>query len=216
MPIKYEHNGVKEEYQVLQAAPDVRSGNYKKYKNGTLVESGFYKNNQKDSIWNIYSQFGKVAEGKYTLNKKEGIWSYYSWKGELVQKYDHSNDSLIYINRKENPETENSLNLSTDTMLKQAPIFIGGTTYMYALIANNMVYPKDAAEDGSSGTAYISFVVDTSGNTTEVKSLRKVGNGFDEEGIRLIELFGKSWIPARKDGKAIKVIFTLPLKFKIL
>jgi hypothetical protein len=51
------------------------------------------------------------------------------------------------------------------------------------------------------------------GNTTRVKVDQKVGDGFDEEAIRTIQLFGKGWIPGSQSGRKVKVSFQLPVRF---
>ena len=44
---------------------------------------------------------------------------------------------------------------------------------------------------------------------------RSAGYGFDEEGIRLVEMLGKAWIPGKQDGRIVQVQFNLPLTFKL-
>lgn len=206
----------KEVFQVKTEMPTIKNGTYKKYKNKKLIEIGFYKDNKKDSIWKIYSQGGQlIATGQYSSDTMIGIWTYFSKYNEIIQKYDHDKDSLIYFNVNGEKKIGNAPSVYPDTAQEQMPLFIGGTSYMYTLIENNMVYPKDAWMKIKSAKVYISFVVDTTGNTTEVKSLRHTGDGFDEEGIRLVESFGKAWIPGIQKGKKVKVQYNLPLSFKI-
>ncbi len=198
----------KEIFQVLKSDPEIKNGYYKKYKFKKLIETGFYKNNQKDSVWNIYSKNGKiVATGTYQSGIISGIWSYYSIDGALYQKYNHDTDQLIF--------SEDSLPESTQDMEEQIPIFIGGLYYMNTLIENNTIYPKEAWLKSRKATVYISFVVDETGNTTDVISTRPVGDGFDEEGVRLVTQLGKSWIPGVQKGKKVKVKYNLPLKFSL-
>lgn len=206
----------KEIFQVKKEMPPIKNGSYKKYKNKKLIEVGFYKDNKKDSIWKIFAQSGQlIATGWFNSDTMIGIWTYYSKQNEIIQKYDHNKDSLIYFYIKEEKKIGNAPNVYPDTAQELMPIFIGGTAYMYTLIENNMVYPKDAWKKLKSAKIFISFTVDTTGNTTDVKSLRPTGDGFDEEGIRLIESFGRAWIPGMQKGKKVRVRYNLPLNFKI-
>lgn len=196
--------------------PEIKHGSYKKYKNKKLIEEGFYKENKKDSTWNIYSQKGYlVASGNYISDSVTGVWNFFSLSNVLVQKYDYEHDSLLYFDINEEKKIGSPPATFPDTAQEQIPIFIGGTAFMFAMIENNMVYPEAALAKSKNANVYVSFEVDTVGNTTNVKSIRPVGDGFDEEAVRLVELFGKSWIPGVQSGKKVRVTYTLPLRFKV-
>jgi TonB family protein len=202
---------IKEVYQVLSSDNLVKQGKYKRFKRKKLIEEGFYKNNMKDSTWKIYSiDHGLIAEGNYKDDRKAGTWLYYSKQKELVQKCDHSLDSLLYINKAFLPVSKGN-----DSLNEVLPIFIGGMDYMHTIIENNMVYPDAAFELNKSGVVYISFVVDQHGSMTDIKSIKPAGNGFDEEALRLMNSFGRSWIPGRSKGKPVRVQYTIPLRFTL-
>ncbi len=84
---------------VLKSNPHIKKGKYTKHKNNILIESGYYSYNQKDSFWEYFSKQGKLmAKGFYKDGDKKGIWEYYSINSDLIQTYDHDNDSLTYYN----------------------------------------------------------------------------------------------------------------------
>ena len=206
----------KEVFQVIKDNPKIKNGNYKKYRSKKIIEVGFYKNNNKDSIWNIYNQNGKViATGNYKENKKIGVWKFYSKTGILVQEYNFSIDSLTYFNVTEEKKWNSSPSIYPDTASDQMPIFIGGSGYMHTLIENNLIYPTAAYKKLKKGNVYISFTVEKDGSVTNVKSLKLAGYGFDEEGIRLVESFIEKWIPGKQKGKLVRVQYNLPIKFSI-
>jgi len=206
----------KEIFQVLKENKSIKNGSYKKYRSKKLIESGYYKNNQRDSLWEIYSQKGQIiASGKYKADTLVGIWTYYSFSGSILQRFDHDHDSLIYFNIQEESKIGSAPKTFPDTAQDQFPIFIGGTAYMFTLIQNNIIYPFEAWKKLKTGKVLISFIVDSYGNTTEVVCKNPVGNGFDEEGIRLVKSFGKAWIPGVQKGRKVKVQYTLPLTFKM-
>ena len=204
----------KEVFQVLKENPDIKFGRYEKYKYKHLIEKGYYKNNQRDSIWSIYSQAGQqVATGYYKADSLVGIWSYFSSKGKLVQRYDYDKDSLLYFDVEEERKFGQAPFVYPDTARDQLPIFIGGRAYMIATLENNIQYPEEAWKQKKTAKVIVRFVVDEVGNTTQVKVDQKVGDGFDEEAIRTIQLFGKGWIPGSQSGRKVKVSFQLPVRF---
>ena len=207
---------VKEVFQVYKKYPDIKHGFYKRYKYGVLVEGGFYKDDKKDSTWNIYTLKGQlIASGNYKNDKQTGIWHFYSPTGILVQKYDYDIDSLLFFNVAEEKKFGPASSIYPDTAFEQLPIFIGGISYLNTIIANNMKYPREAWSRSYTTKIYISFHVDTEGNTVDVKSLRKEPYGFDDEGIRIVKLLGKGWIPGVQKGRKVIVQYNLPLNFDL-
>ena len=67
------------------------------------------------------------------------------------------------------------------TIVEEMPSFPGGEAERNKFLAENIVYPQQATENGIQGTVYVSFVVDSKGNVTDVKVLRGIGGGCDEK-----------------------------------
>ncbi|NVO18496.1 MAG: TonB family protein [Bacteroidetes bacterium] len=97
---------------------------------------------------------------------------------------------------------------------EQQPEFPGGEEKMKKFIADNIRYPQQAAESAIEGTVFISFVVNANGSISDIKILRGIGGGCDEEAIRVIKMMPK-WIPGKQDGKPVPVLFNLPVKFSL-
>lgn len=113
------------------------------------------------------------------------------------------------------PETQNfELILSNNNIVELVPEFEGGMYAFYMHIQKNMSYPAYARRMGVEGKVFVQFVVDEEGNITEVKTLRGIGAGCDEEAERIIRLSPK-WKPAMQDGKPVKVRMVLPITFKL-
>jgi protein TonB len=98
------------------------------------------------------------------------------------------------------------------TIVEQMPEFPGGASNMMKFIAENVKYPAMAREAGISGNVFVSFVVNRNGEISNVKILRGIGGGCDEEAIRVVRLM-PSWIPGKQNGKPVPVQFNLPIKF---
>ena len=79
----------------------------------------------------------------------------------------------------------------------------------YDFVGKNYKAP-DAKIDGK---VYIQFIVETDGSLTNFEILRDIGHGTGEEAVRVLKLSPK-WIPAEKDGKKVRVQFSLPISIK--
>ena len=74
------------------------------------------------------------------------------------------------------------------TIVEQQPEFPGGRDAFYQYIQNNLKYPSQARRMGIEGRVSVQFLVDKSGNITEVQAVRGLGAGCDEEAVRIINI----------------------------
>jgi protein TonB len=100
------------------------------------------------------------------------------------------------------------------TIFEEMPSFPGGEAERNKFLAENIVYPQQATENGIQGTVYVSFVVDSKGNVTDVKVLRGIGGGCDEEALRVVKMMPQ-WHPGKQNGKLVRVLFNMPIYFKL-
>jgi TonB family protein len=98
--------------------------------------------------------------------------------------------------------------------IEQQPKYPGEIYAMHKFLRDNMQYPTKAQETGTQGTIYIRFVVRDTGKITDAKVLAGIGNGCDEEALRVVKEM-PNWIPGRDNGKAVSVYYTIPIEFKL-
>ncbi len=99
-------------------------------------------------------------------------------------------------------------------IVEQMPQFPGGESALMEYVSKNVVYPEEAKEKEIQGRVFIGFVVEKDGSIGEVKVLRGIGGGCDEEAVRVIKGMPK-WKPGIKDGKPVRVSYMMPINFKL-
>jgi protein TonB len=99
-------------------------------------------------------------------------------------------------------------------VVEESAEFPGGMQKMYEFIGKNLVYPAMARESNVQGKVFVNFVVSKDGSISDVKVLRGIGSGCDEEAMRVVKMMPK-WQPAKNMGKPVKARFTLPINFKL-
>jgi|APHig6443718053_1056840.scaffolds.fasta_scaffold32436_2 periplasmic protein TonB len=99
-------------------------------------------------------------------------------------------------------------------VVENAPAFPGGDVARMKFLQDNIKYPQMARESGIQGTVYVTFVVERNGNVTDVKILRGIGGGCDEEAVRVVQNMPK-WEPGKQRGKPVRVQFNMPIKFTL-
>lgn len=107
--------------------------------------------------------------------------------------------------------------LTTDTILvvvQKMPEFPGGDRAIMKYLRENINYPEKAMQKGIEGTVYITFMVETDGRITDVKLLRGIGGGCDEEAVRVIENM-PNWKPGEIRDEVSRVAFTMPIRFSL-
>ncbi len=97
---------------------------------------------------------------------------------------------------------------------EQMPEFVGGIKAMMEYVQKNVQYPNMARDNGIEGTVALRFVVNENGNISDIELLRGIGSGCDQEAVRVVQSM-PTWKPGKQNGKAVKVYFTLPIKFKL-
>ncbi len=85
---------------------------------------------------------------------------------------------------------------------------------MIDFMVKNLKYPEKAVKDSVQGKVFVQCKVDKDGSLKDIKILRGIGYGCDEEAVRVIKMMPK-WEPALKDGKPVQTEFVLPIKFKL-
>lgn len=98
--------------------------------------------------------------------------------------------------------------------VEQMPQFGSGDKELMEYLANNIKYPAIARENGIQGTVVVQFVVDKDGAITQPTVVRGIGGGCDEEALRVVQGM-PNWSPGRQQGRAVKVKFTLPIRFRL-
>ncbi len=94
--------------------------------------------------------------------------------------------------------------------------FPGGIAAMGKYMRDNMQYPPMAREAGISGKCFLKFVVNETGEISNVEILKGVPgcSDCDKEAIRVVKSMPK-WKPAKMTGRSVKCYFNLPFSFKI-
>jgi len=100
------------------------------------------------------------------------------------------------------------------TVVESMPDFPGGDAARIKYLNENIKYPQMARESGIQGRVFVTFVVEKDGNVTDVRIMRGIGGGCDEEAIRVIKNMPK-WNPGKQRGKSVRVQFNMPILFKL-
>ncbi len=100
------------------------------------------------------------------------------------------------------------------TVVEEQPGYPGGEEARIGYLQQNIKYPEEAKELGIQGKVFVTFVVEVDGTISDVRVLRGIGGGCDEEAIRVVRSMPK-WVPGKQRGVPVRVQFNLPIKFTL-
>ncbi len=90
------------------------------------------------------------------------------------------------------------------------PSFPGGKNAFMSFIAKNFRAPE---EEGLSGVVKVSFIIETNGSISEIKTISDIGSDSGKEAERVL-LQCPKWIAGEEQGKLVRVIYELPITLK--
>lgn len=99
-------------------------------------------------------------------------------------------------------------------VVEKMPEYPGGEQARALYMVNSIKYPDAARKSGLQGTVYVTFVIEKDGEVTNVKVLRGIGGGCDEEAVRVVKNMPK-WKPGEQKGEPVRVQFNVPIKFAL-
>ena len=99
--------------------------------------------------------------------------------------------------------------------VEQMPSFPGGDNALAQYINSHLKYPSVSLEEGVQGVVQLRFVVNENGSVGEVQILKSTVDSYcDKEAKRVVASLPR-FTPGRQNGKAVKVWFTMPIRFHI-
>ncbi len=103
-----------------------------------------------------------------------------------------------------------------EKVIEEMPAYPGGNQALFKFIGQNIKYPKAARELGVEGIVVVQFVIMEDGNLDDIKVKQGIEGGkmCDKEALRVVHLMN-NWIPGKVNGEAVRVLFSLPIRFKL-
>ncbi len=121
-------------------------------------------------------------------------------------------ETVIEEIAEEEPEEENADEIFQ--VVEEGAEPPGGYASFYKYVGKNIKYPSQARRMGVEGKVYLQFIVEKNGRLTDVKIIRGIGAGCDEEAKRVLEKAPK-WKPGKQRGRPVRQRIVLPVNFKL-
>ncbi len=139
--------------------------------------------------------------------------------GSIDSKGKESSENSIPVVNNENGGSGNVKEESGEETynmynIEKYPQFPGGMEEWSKFLSKNLRYPNLARENNIGGRVIVFFVIEINGEITNLKVLRGIGAGCDEEAIRVIKK-SPLWSPGFQNGRAVRVSYIMPIVFRL-
>lgn len=98
--------------------------------------------------------------------------------------------------------------------VEQMPEYPGGEAALLKYLGCNIKYPAMERENDIQGTVVLKFVVIEDGSVGNIEVMRAISPNLSKEAIRIVKTL--KFKPGMQQGQAVKVYYTLPIKFSII
>jgi len=99
-------------------------------------------------------------------------------------------------------------------IVEEQAAFPGGDNAWSKYLRKHLKYPRSAMRMGIEGRIILSFVVDLQGNISDIKVVRGIGGGCDEEAKRVLSNSPR-WSPGKQRGRAVKSRMSIQFRFNL-
>jgi len=197
----------------------VHEGAYQYYfDNGVIAAEGNYRKGEKDGLWKYYNQEGNISDSMEFKNGRATIVKglYYLPGKQMMEMIDDVTNNELYItmydshgnviSNEDTPEDYTDLYFNTDKECS----FPGGANEWMRYISQAIIKHIDDFTDADYGTVLMRFVVDASGNISEVRPLNMKYSRLAMIVFNALDA-GPKWIPAERNSKKVKTIRVQPV-----
>lgn len=121
---------------------------------------------------------------------------------------------LLMVNTNAMAQNKKAANDKVLEKAEMMPEFPGGEQAMIKFVSENVQYPEEAKEKEISGRVLVGFIVEKDGSISDVKVVKGIGGGCDEEAVRVVKAMPQ-WKPGKEKGKPVRVSYMMPFTFKL-
>jgi len=197
------------------------------YQDGLISSKGSYKNEKEQGLWKNYTAAGRIInELNWKDGLKEGVFIEYDSLGNKINEGIYKADTIFQQSK---PEREQQLysNDSFFTIVEEVPYLkefeqitdiherkIASDNGLLKYIYGNINYPPFPRENATEGLATICFTVMEDGSIKNIYAISGICESIEEECIRIVKSM-PAWNPGKQRGKAVRVKYNLPVRFKL-
>jgi protein TonB len=112
------------------------------------------------------------------------------------------------------PEDSTLVEFACMQPIETMPAFPGGQEKLTAYLVHTLRMPREAKLKKITGTVFVHFMIDSTGNVGEAQVIKGIGYGCDEEALRVVKRM-PTWKPGEQMGRPVPVRYSIPVRFTL-
>ena len=132
---------------------------------------------------------------------------------EVDFESDFNDDTIIEVIEFDDGIEEPIIEVPVD-WASQMPVPLNGLKEYYKFVSKNIKYPNQARRMGIEGKVFVQFVINKEGRPVDIKTIKGIGAGCDEEAERVIGI-APNWKPGKQGARRVSVRMILPIHFNL-
>ena len=138
------------------------------------------------------------------------------WDGEWKASNDTAKWICLYVKGKgtSGKSFDQKGNVYKFERAEIEPKFDGGEAAFSDFLVEHVHYPKIAKRNNVQGKVFVSFVIERDGRVVDVRLIRGIGSGCDEEAMRAVKS-SPNWTPGYQFGMPVRVQYNVPIGFAL-
>jgi TonB family protein len=161
------------------------------------------------ALSSYYDIDAAIQKGKVVNGLPDSIWVGYKKSGRFYFEENYKMGELI-----SGLSFDDLGNMYEYTELWRRAEPVGDDKSFYNHVASVMVYPKSARRMGIEGLVFVEFIVEKDGSLSNVRCIKGIGEGCDEEAVKAVES-APNWNPSFKRGQKVRTRYVAPITFKL-
>jgi len=192
-------------------------------KSGHISSKGNFDSNKKQGLWEIYDSKGRLQEIlNYNNDIREGKFTQYDslkivtnegvYKSDTIfkqTKIDTTNYTLEIGKDEQMPFLSQCKEIKNKELRNKC-----SQKAMLEYIYSSLKYPKKSRNLGLEGMTVTQFVIDVDGSVSDIDVVIGLCQEFKDLNIEILSNMPK-WEPGIQRGEKVKVLYTLPIKYKL-
>lgn len=165
-------------------------------------------------LFTIGASYGQIKKKKIISKKVVPTVSTQGEKVTVIDRSTNSESEIIAYPSGDAPsfeqEQKDDNNIYNTAGIEVQPEFPGGRELLFAFISKNFHYSDEMKENDINGKTFASFIVEKDGSISDIKVVRGIGFGTENEIIRVLKSMPK-WNPGIQNGKKVRCSFMIPI-----
>ena len=125
-------------------------------------------------------------------------------------------DAVYYRNEIDSAQAvpyigENDSTIYNSAGIEVKPEFPGGNEKLFSFISKNFHYSEEMKQNELNGRVFASFIIEKDGSVTDLKIIRGLGFGTEDEVLRVFKLMPR-WISGEQNGKKVRCFYQIPIQ----